>query len=137
MSKKAEKLYDRAGLWETRSKQAALKGDYDRAGILKTKSLQLVAEARRIEEKQTVVAPSSVHSDERTVHYPTIESKADGIIHAMLNEEIYECGRKNLILSLKEVKLRNIDKIDCPGCKFIIIKKLNRINISNKIELSS
>ncbi|MGE6379573.1 hypothetical protein [Peribacillus muralis] len=51
MSKKVEKLYDRAGLWETRSKQAALKGDYDRAGKFRTKSMQLMAEARRIEEK--------------------------------------------------------------------------------------
>lgn len=51
MSKKIEKLYDRAGNWETRSKQAALKGDYDRAGKFRTKALQLVAEARRMEEK--------------------------------------------------------------------------------------
>jgi hypothetical protein len=49
--KKVEKLYDRAGLWETKSKQAALKCDFDRAGRLRTKALQLVAEARRIEEK--------------------------------------------------------------------------------------
>lgn len=51
VSKKAEKLYDRACLWETRSKQAALKGDYDRAGKFRTKSMQLMTEARRIEEK--------------------------------------------------------------------------------------
>lgn len=50
MSKKVSKLYDRAGIWETRSKQASLKGDYDRAGRLRTKALQLMAEARRIEE---------------------------------------------------------------------------------------
>jgi len=51
MSKKAEKLLDRAGLWETRSKQAAAKGDYDRAGNLRTKAFQLAAEARRIDDR--------------------------------------------------------------------------------------
>lgn len=50
MSKKAEKLLDRAGLWESRSKQASLKGDYDRAGRLRTKAMQLALEARRIDE---------------------------------------------------------------------------------------
>ncbi|MDQ0270785.1 hypothetical protein [Cytobacillus purgationiresistens] len=51
MSKKVSKLHDRAGLWESRSKQAALKGEYDRVGRLRTKAMQLRAEARRIEEK--------------------------------------------------------------------------------------
>ncbi|WP_157805443.1 hypothetical protein, partial [Bacillus sp. mrc49] len=54
MSKKLEKLYDRSGLWETRSKQAATKGDYDRAGKLRTKALQLAAAARRMEEKENL-----------------------------------------------------------------------------------
>ncbi|MCK1999953.1 hypothetical protein MZM54_00970 [[Brevibacterium] frigoritolerans] len=49
MSKKLKKLYERAGLWETRSSQASLKGDYDRAGRLRTKAIQLMAEARRLE----------------------------------------------------------------------------------------
>lgn len=31
MNEKVTTLYNRAGLWETRSQQAALKGDYDRA----------------------------------------------------------------------------------------------------------
>ncbi|WP_160297238.1 hypothetical protein [Paenibacillus sp. IHBB 10380] len=44
MVSKAGKLYNRAGLWETRSKQAVLKGDLDRAGRLKTKALQLAEE---------------------------------------------------------------------------------------------
>lgn len=44
------KLYDRAGLWETKSQRALLKGDYDRAGRLRTKSLQLLAKARRLEK---------------------------------------------------------------------------------------
>lgn len=52
MSKKVEKLLERAGLWETRSKQASAKGDYDRAGRHRTKSIQLASEARRIEEKE-------------------------------------------------------------------------------------
>ncbi|MDF2648234.1 MAG: hypothetical protein K0Q73_4039 [Paenibacillus sp.] len=39
-------LLNRAGLWETRSKQAALRGDYDRAGRLRTKALQLAEKAR-------------------------------------------------------------------------------------------
>lgn len=52
VSKKAENLYDRACLWETRSKQASSKGDYDRAGRLRTKALKLMAEARRIEQKR-------------------------------------------------------------------------------------
>lgn len=51
MSRKVGRLLDRAGLWETRSMQAALKGDYDRVGRLRTKALQLSIEARRIEEK--------------------------------------------------------------------------------------
>nr|WP_158251738.1 hypothetical protein [Bacillus thuringiensis] len=51
MSKEVEKLLNRAGLWETKSKKAALKGDHDRAGKLRTKSLQLATEARRIEER--------------------------------------------------------------------------------------
>ncbi|QCJ45398.1 hypothetical protein FAY30_25950 (plasmid) [Bacillus sp. S3] len=51
MSKKVEKLLDRAGLWDTRSKQAVVKGDYARAGNLRTKACQLAAEARRIEER--------------------------------------------------------------------------------------
>lgn len=51
-SREVSKLLDRAGLWETRSKRASLKGDYDRAGRLRTKALQLAAKARRIEEKQ-------------------------------------------------------------------------------------
>ncbi|BFH11004.1 hypothetical protein J6TS7_57840 [Paenibacillus dendritiformis] len=49
--REVSKLYERAGLWETRSKQAALKGDYNRAGRLRTKALQLAAKARRLEEK--------------------------------------------------------------------------------------
>lgn len=49
---KAGELYDRAGLWETRSKKAAAKGDYDRAASLRTKSLKLAAQAKRIEEKE-------------------------------------------------------------------------------------
>ncbi|SFB99683.1 hypothetical protein SAMN04488168_101406 [Bacillus sp. 491mf] len=45
VSRKVEKLLNRAGLWETRSKKASLKGDYDRAGKLRTKALQLANEA--------------------------------------------------------------------------------------------
>ncbi|MEK8205789.1 hypothetical protein NST41_09365 [Paenibacillus sp. FSL L8-0696] len=52
MVSKAGKLYNRAGLWETRSQQAAAKGDLNKAGRLRTKALQLVADARRIEEKE-------------------------------------------------------------------------------------
>ncbi|MNB81426.1 hypothetical protein D3C75_282080 [compost metagenome] len=52
MVSKAGKLRDREGLWETRSKQAAAKGDYDRAGRLRTKALQLAAHAKRLEEKE-------------------------------------------------------------------------------------
>ncbi len=51
VSREVEKLLNRAGLWETKSKKAALKGDHDRAGKLRTKSLQLATEARRIEER--------------------------------------------------------------------------------------
>ncbi|WP_157076633.1 hypothetical protein [Sutcliffiella cohnii] len=51
MSRKVERLLERAGIWETRPKQAALKGDYDRVGRLRTKALQLSIGARRIEEK--------------------------------------------------------------------------------------
>jgi hypothetical protein len=50
MNKEASRLYNRAGLWETRSKQAGSKGDYNKAGRLKTKALQLVAKAKRIDE---------------------------------------------------------------------------------------
>lgn len=53
MSKKVNNLLDREGNWETKSKQASLKGDYDRAGRLHTKALQLAAEARRIERKES------------------------------------------------------------------------------------
>jgi hypothetical protein len=53
VSKKAEKLLGRAELWETRSKQAYLKGDFDRAGRLRTKALQLAVKAKKIEEKRT------------------------------------------------------------------------------------
>ncbi|WP_411347021.1 hypothetical protein [Paenibacillus sp. WLX2291] len=48
---KHSKLYDRAGLWQTRALQALAKGDHDRAGRLHTKSLQLAAHAKREEEK--------------------------------------------------------------------------------------
>jgi len=51
VSRKVNELLNRAGLWETRSKRASLKGDYDRAGRLRTKAMQLAAEARRIEER--------------------------------------------------------------------------------------
>lgn len=51
-SNEISKFYDRAGLWETRSKQAELKGHYDRSGKLRTKAMQLMAKARRLEEKQ-------------------------------------------------------------------------------------
>ncbi|MNJ32047.1 hypothetical protein D3C77_267020 [compost metagenome] len=51
-SRAVSKLLNRSGLWETRSKQAAAKGDHDRAGRLRTKALQLAAEARRLEEKE-------------------------------------------------------------------------------------
>ncbi|NRG44217.1 hypothetical protein HRF87_05500 [Bacillus sp. CRN 9] len=51
MSRKVNELLNRAGLWETRSKQADLKGDYDRAGKLRTKAMQLSAEARRMKER--------------------------------------------------------------------------------------
>lgn len=44
------KLLDRAGNWETRSKQAAARGDYDRAGYLRTKALHLKSEAERVEQ---------------------------------------------------------------------------------------
>ena len=44
------KLRDRAGLWETRSKQAAARGDYDRAGRLRTKAYKLSQAAARAEE---------------------------------------------------------------------------------------
>ncbi|WP_157684545.1 hypothetical protein [Cytobacillus praedii] len=52
MSGKITKLYNRAGLWETRAQQASLKGDYDRAGRLRTKAMQLASEAKMIEEKK-------------------------------------------------------------------------------------
>lgn len=48
--REVSELLNRAGLWETRSKQASLKGDYDRAGRLRTMSLQLSAKARELEE---------------------------------------------------------------------------------------
>ncbi|WP_379397868.1 hypothetical protein [Paenibacillus lentus] len=53
-SREVSKLLNRAGLWETRSKQAAAKGDHNRAGRLRTKALQLATEARRLEEKGKV-----------------------------------------------------------------------------------
>lgn len=46
-----EKLLDRAGLWETRAKQADARGDYDRAGRLRTKAYKLSRDAARAEEK--------------------------------------------------------------------------------------
>ncbi|HHY0835285.1 hypothetical protein [Bacillus thuringiensis] len=54
MNQKIETLLNRASLWETRSKQASLKGDYDRAEKLRTKALQLTQEARRVEETRKV-----------------------------------------------------------------------------------
>ncbi|MCM3594123.1 hypothetical protein M4D58_26620 [Brevibacillus borstelensis] len=55
MAKKREvsKLLSRAGLWETRSKQAAAKGDLNRAGKLRTKALQLAAKAQRLEQSES------------------------------------------------------------------------------------
>lgn len=50
-NRKVSILLNRAGLWETRSKHAASKGDFGRAGRLRTKALQLAAEARRLEER--------------------------------------------------------------------------------------
>ncbi|WP_157794122.1 hypothetical protein [Paenibacillus donghaensis] len=52
MASKVTELYNRAGLWQTRSQQAAAKGDFNRAGRLQTKALSLVAQARTLEEKQ-------------------------------------------------------------------------------------
>ena len=51
-NKEIENLYNRAGLWETRSKKAELKGDYDRAGRLRTKAMGLANKARRMEDKR-------------------------------------------------------------------------------------
>lgn len=50
VGREVNKLLDRAGLWETRSKRATLRGDHDMAGRLRNKSLQLAAKARRLEE---------------------------------------------------------------------------------------
>ncbi|MBY3623791.1 hypothetical protein HGO21_30205 [Acinetobacter sp. CUI P1] len=52
MESKARKLYNRAGLWETKSQQAVAKGNFNRAGRLRTKALKLAGDARRAEEKQ-------------------------------------------------------------------------------------
>lgn len=51
---KVTKFLDRAGLWETRSKRAALKGDLDRAGRLRTKALQLAAKAKALENGERI-----------------------------------------------------------------------------------
>ncbi|MDC0764273.1 hypothetical protein POF51_26490 [Brevibacillus sp. AG] len=52
-SREVNKLLNRAGLWETRSKRAALKGDLDRSGDLRTKAMQLAAKARRLEQAES------------------------------------------------------------------------------------
>nr|WP_156736389.1 hypothetical protein [Mycobacterium sp. E3298] len=41
---------DRAGHWETKSKQAAARGKYDKAGEYRTKALQWAARGKRAEE---------------------------------------------------------------------------------------
>jgi hypothetical protein len=54
MVSKAGKLYNRAGLWETRAQQAAAKGDLNRSGGLRTKSLQLGAKALGLENGERI-----------------------------------------------------------------------------------
>jgi hypothetical protein len=51
-NREVSKLLNRAGLWETRSLQAAAKGDLNRAGNLRTKALQLAAKAQRLEQSE-------------------------------------------------------------------------------------
>lgn len=51
--REVSKLLSRAGLWETRSLQAAAKGDLNRAGNLRTKALQLTEKARRLEQSES------------------------------------------------------------------------------------
>lgn len=48
---KHSKLYDRAGLWQTRALQALAKRDHNHSGRLRTKSLQLAAHTKHEEEK--------------------------------------------------------------------------------------
>ncbi|KQY90960.1 hypothetical protein ASD24_24500 [Paenibacillus sp. Root52] len=58
--KSVMKLLERAGLWETRSLQAAARGDFDRSGRLRTKALQLARDAERAEQynrRQVKVSP--------------------------------------------------------------------------------
>lgn len=50
--KEVSKLYDRAGLWETKSKQASARGDFDKAGRYRTKALRLMAQARNKENSE-------------------------------------------------------------------------------------
>lgn len=52
LSREVNKLLGRAGHWETKSKQAAAKGDYDRAGRLRTKAMQLLTKAQRLKESR-------------------------------------------------------------------------------------
>ncbi|MBY3621280.1 hypothetical protein HGO21_17150 [Acinetobacter sp. CUI P1] len=54
MLSKAGELRNRAGLWETRSLQAADKGDLNRADRLRNKALQLVADAQRLEAGERI-----------------------------------------------------------------------------------
>lgn len=69
MVSKASKLRDRAGNWETRSKQAAAKGDFDRAGRLRTKALQLMADAQRVEAGERTTIWKSSRSRGASVYF--------------------------------------------------------------------
>ena len=48
---KVTDLYDRAGRWETKSKQAVKNGNLNKAGECRTRALKLVAQAKVIEQK--------------------------------------------------------------------------------------
>lgn len=43
--------YDRAGHWETKSKQASAKGNYDKAAEYRTKAFQWSARGKRAENQ--------------------------------------------------------------------------------------
>ena len=44
---------DRAGHWETKSKQAAARGNYNKSGEYRTKALQWAAHGKRAEERRS------------------------------------------------------------------------------------
>lgn len=118
---KAGKFYDRAGLWETRSKQAMAKGDDDRAGKLRTKALQLLEKGKKAEAEQK---QSNI--------------KREGIILILIDGDEFYAGKEYVVQQEKYTyTTEEKDKAKVYKSKKVAQKVVDRINYqtNNKAEI--